>query len=369
MNCHYKSTSSNLKSIFFFFALFIYRMLYVLDDPGNNMHWAHAGIILALGVMSKYTLGLIYPAVIIFLLAAGYPKKHIKGPIIFSLFFLIFLSPVIYWNFTHDFATVKYLIFRKGANDGFTLKYLGELLGSQVALTSIFLFPFMMAALWKTFKKRALTAQYMLAIFFIVSFIPFIILSLKNRVEANWPAFCFFPLFFITTSYIFSLKKLSRPLFHAIYAAGLAIVLLLQVQLVYPLLPLPAKMDPLRKAYGYKELADKMSIVYNTTMGKGPLFYATRHYQAASLLSFYLPGLPDVQVLLDSDAIKNYKFWDSYRYYAGFNCVYAWSEPWELWEAAKLFKGDQYMEKVILTHNKEPIKEFNITFFEGLKQL
>jgi hypothetical protein len=351
----------------FFFALFIYQMLAVLEKPGDNMSWAHAGIILALGVMSKYTLAVVYPAVILFLFVSGYPKKYAKGPVFFSLFFFLFLAPVIYWNCTHDLATLKFLIFRKGGSTALTIRYFGELIGSQMVLVSVFLFPFLAAALWKNLKKRALTGEYFLAFIFTVSFLPFLILALKNKVEANWPAFCFLPLFFITTRHIFSIKGLKRPVFHGIYAAGLAVALLLQVQLVCPLIPLPEKSNPLRKALGYKELAEKMDSVYNDYGAKGPLFFSTRHYQAASLLAFYLKGQPDVYILEDSDAMKNYRFWDGYKKLKGYNSIFAWSEDWETWEIGKFFTKHNFVEKVEVKKGSDVIRSYNIDFLEGLK--
>jgi hypothetical protein len=351
----------------FFFALFIYSMLHVVENPDNNKYWAHAGILLGLGVMSKYTLAVIYPALLVYFLTAGPIKNRLKGLTILSVFFLWSLAPVIYWNLTHDFATISFLIARKGSGSSFTFKYLLELIGGQIGLISVFLIPFMAAALARNLKSRGFKAGFMMAVLFIVSFIPFIFLSLKNRVEANWPAFCFFPLFFITTQFIFSIKNLKPWLLHSIYGAGILIVIMVHIQVVRPFLPLPGGMNALSKSYGYKELAEKMSGIYNKYAYNGPVFYSTRHYQAASLLSFYLPGQPDVYVLLDSGAIKNYRYWTGWKRLVNYNCIFAWSEDWETWEIEKFFKKHSFVEKIDIKCGDGCARSYNIDFLEGLK--
>ncbi len=321
----------------FFYALFIYQMLFVIQNPDNNKYWAGAGAILALGVMSKYTLAVIYPAVIIFLLAARLPKKYIKGPLLFSLFFTIFLAPVIYWNITHDFATIKYLLIR-GESEGFHIRYFFELITGQAALISVFLIPFMIMAFTKKIKNPAFTPDFFLALIFAVPFAMFVVLSFFTKIEANWPAFAFLPLFFVTTRFLFT-RFYGRPLvFHGVYSAGFLILAVVYLHAAFSVLPVPEKLHPLKKARGYKTIAQKADKLIENHNGKN-FFIATRHYQKASLLSFYMKGQPEVYIPVRHKSSKNYRFWLNNESLKGKNCFFFWNEQWEKRRIRGLFSS------------------------------
>ena len=358
----------------FFAALFILQMLYICEKPGSSRYWASAGMLLGFGVISKLTLATFYPAVIIFAVTAFTAnKKLFKNLLIFTLFTAIASSPYIYWNFTHDFATLKYLFIRGGGgNSGFTLKYLGELAGAQFGLISPFLFLFMMAAGFKALKNRENKGEYLMSVLFFVSIIPYLLLSKKRRVEANWPAYCFFPLFFITTRYIFSLNLkpiLKKAAIHLPYALGFLAVILIHIHLVLPILPIPEKANPLKKTYGYKELAEKADGVYNALRQKGPLFIASRHYQTASLLAFYMKDNPEVYCLIPHESRKHYRFWNAYEEYKGGSCLFVYGEPWEHAEMSVYFENSAAADEFIY---KKGVAESRYLFdyntgFKGIK--
>jgi 4-amino-4-deoxy-L-arabinose transferase-like glycosyltransferase len=345
----------------FFFAFFIYQMLYVLEVPEDNARWAYAGITLGFGVMSKYTLSIIYPAILIFLFFSRFNKKYIKGPIIFSICFLLALSPVICWNIIHNFPTLTYFAARSqsGSKSLLNFKYFFEFAGGQFVIVSIFLIPFFLLSLLKNLKNRGFNPHYMLSILFTVSMLSFIILSFKSRVEANWPAFAFFPLFFITTNYIIKRKSWVK---HVIYSAGFLILLIIHTQLIYPIISLPEKADITKKFYGYKELAEKVNLIYDRYRNKGVVFFTARHYQIASALAFYLAGQPQVYILVPHEANKNYRFWDSYKKIPGFNCIYIYQEYWEHDEMRKFFKSSDIVDKIEIKRNNTVTSTFYVDF-------
>jgi 4-amino-4-deoxy-L-arabinose transferase-like glycosyltransferase len=351
----------------FFYSLFLYNFTNIIKEPENNMHWGHAGIILGAGIMSKLTLGVVYPGMLAFLLFTGTFRKYLKGFLYFTLFTLLLTSPYIFWNFTHCFATVKYLFIRGGSSGGFTLKYLGELIGAQILLVSPLLIALFVPAFMKSIKKPAFDVKFGFATLFWVSILPFIILSFKSRVEANWPAFTFFPLFFIATSYLSGLDKNAKKYISTgIVAAGFIFVAaaLFLASFSYSL---PEKVNPLRKSYGYKELAEKVFNVYNEFTSKKPGFLASRHYQTASLLSYYTPGQPEYYTVMQHESNKNYRFWKGYNAYKGGNCVFVYSEPWESAENALHFKKLVKTEKIEVKYGNYGTKTFMVDFLEGLK--
>lgn len=351
----------------FFLALFLLQMSSAIQDPEKTSHWAFAGLLLALGVMSKYTMGTLYFCVLFFLILSpeGF-KKHLKNFAFFTLFFILFLTPVIYWNLTNDFSTLHYLFGRKGASQSFTLKYLGELIAGQIALNSPLMIVFYAAGIASALKARESPYKRFLSFIFIVSIIPYIILSLNNRVEANWPVYAFFPIFILSATYLAGLKK--RPAFLApALGVGFISVIIMHL-LVSGVLPLPPKSDPMRKAAGFKELALSVkSFADSLPEAGGKLFFTSAYYQHASLLSFYYPGRPVFYITRIDEAAKNYRFWREFENFKGDDSIFVWSENHEFDNMKKLFSGYGETKQTAVAHRGAEIKRFQITHMKGYK--
>jgi len=347
----------------FFFALFIYEMLIIFDKPDNYMRWAFAGIILGFGVMSKYTLLIIYPSLIIFLILSKFDRKYIRGPLILSVFFLLSLFPVIYWNITHNFASINFILTlnQAGPKINFNFKYFFEFLGGQLVVVSVFLVPFFILSLVKNIKNRGFNPHYMISCFFIIPMICFMIMSLKSRIEANWPAFLFYPLFFIATNYLLSDIKYSR-IKHIIYTAGFISLIVIYIQIVMPFIPFSEKADISKKFYGYKQLAEKLQPIYDKYKDKGVVFFTARHYQVASALAFYLPGQPNVYIVVPHEANKNYRFWNTYRNTPCFNAIYVYREGWEHDDMKSFFKSSDIIDKIDITRNNKTMNTYYVDF-------
>ena len=361
----------------FFYSLFLYNLTRLIREPESNMHWAHAGILLGLGIMSKLTMGTVYIAFALFLLITRTFRKYLKGFFFLTLFMLVFTAPYIYWNFTHDFATVKYLFIRGGSGGGFTLKYLGELLGSQILLISPLLFALFIPAFIKEVKRPSFTVEYAFATLFWASFLPFVLLSIKSRVEANWPAFTFLPLFFIATNYLSAMSRPARTRTTAvILATGFFFVAAAHAFAAFSY-SLPEKVNPFKKAYGYKELADKTYAIMRGTgykpgnvSGRDTVLLASRHYQTASLLSFYMEGQPDCYVLINHESSKNYRFWKNWQKYEkikDIKCVFVYAEPWEHAENAVFFDRMLKTEDITVKYGNYGEKTFKADVLEGIK--
>ncbi len=352
----------------FFYALFLYNLTYVIKNPENIMHWTNAGILLGLGIMSKLTFGTVYIGVAAFLLMTGSFRKYLKGFLFFTLFAFMFTLPYIYWNFTHNFATVNYLFIRSGSNGHFTLKYFFELLGSQAALISPFLFLLFVPVFIRNLKKPAFNLDFAFATLFWVSITPFLILSFKSRVEANWPAFTFLPLFFLAPAYIVSLKaRFSKSAAFGAVLLSALLTALVFIQIVHPVINLSEKNDPLKKTYGYKELADRVSQELAALPPADRVFLSSRHYQMASLLAFYMKGQPEFTVLLNHESNKNYRFWADFKNLHGQNCLFVYTDQWESWRMAKLFKNRLFTKEIDVALPGISMRKYYIDYFEGLQ--
>jgi len=334
-----------------------------MEEPENNTHWGHAGILLGLGIMSKLTMGTVYVAVLAFLLLTSSFKRYFKGFFLFTAMTILFTAPLIYWNMTHDLATLKYLFIRGAPGQGVTLKYFFELIGSQLGLVSPFIFILFIPAFAGAAFKPAFEKKFAFATFFWVTIAPFLLLSIKSRVEANWPAFTFLPLFFLASPVLAAMKKGTR---NAILLLSFALVLFVHVQVAWPLIRLPEKNDPLKKTYGYKELAEKIYNDYNKISGKGGAFWATRHYQTASLLSFYMPGQPEFYILINHESNKNYRFWKGYGKFKGAQCLFVYNEPWEIDEMSRFFDSHDPVSTVSVPYKYGERAVF-VSLMKGLR--
>jgi 4-amino-4-deoxy-L-arabinose transferase-like glycosyltransferase len=347
----------------FFYALFLYNFINLIEEPEHKAHWMNAGILLGLGIMSKITMGTVYIAVLVLLLLTGSFKRYIKNFLLFTLFTALFSAPLIYWNFIHGFATVKYLFIRGNPGSGITLRYFFELIGSQIGLISPFIFLLFIPAFIKNGFRPAFEKKFGFTVLFWVSIIPYLLLSLKSRVEANWPAYTFLPMFFLAAPVLASSGKIWR---NTVLYASLALVLFVHIQTAWPVIPLPEKNDPLKKTYGYKELAQKLYTDYKEFPGAKPFFWATRHYQTASLLSFYMPGQPEFYILINHESNKNYRFWKGYEKYRGGSCVFVYNEPWEIYEMSKFFSSTG-VSTVLSVPTKYGSKKSYACIMKGLK--
>lgn len=85
-------------------ALYYFYRVFINDEPTG---WYKAGVWLGLGLLSKYTIVLFGPAVLIYLLLVPSARFWFirKEPYLCALIAALLFTPVIYWNATHDWIS------------------------------------------------------------------------------------------------------------------------------------------------------------------------------------------------------------------------------------------------------------------------
>ncbi|HDQ26656.1 MAG TPA: hypothetical protein ENN43_07950 [bacterium] len=352
----------------FFYSLFIFLMLRITEKketPASPASWAAAGAALALGVMSKYTLLLLYPAAALYFILSRRFRENLAGFAVFTAVFTLSLSPVIYWNIINDFATLKYLLVRSGSG-GFTLKYAVELLGSQIFLIGPAVLFASAPVFMRHIKKDFSSPFFMLSLFFAAAFLPFLLLSFKSRIEANWPAFAFLPLFYLAASGIPKMKPGFRKLvLSSALILGLFPAVFIHIQAVYPVFPLPEKMNPLRKSAGYKEAALLLDKNMKKYASKGPLFASSRHYQTASGIAFYSLPKHKIHIFIPHESSKNYRFWNNFDKMKGRNSVFIYEKYWEFADASVFFEKSSIVDKIEIYKDGKTARTFYAGFLEN----
>ena len=148
-----------------------------------------AGIWLGLGMLSKYTIVLLGPSVILYMLIV--PKARVwffrKEPFLCVLITLLLFTPVLYWNATHEW--LSFVFQGKRRMDATLVFSLHHFLGLLV----FFLMPMGMVGLWQLFRKNANSVadverntQRFLQVFTLLPLSVFGAFSLTHEVKFNW---------------------------------------------------------------------------------------------------------------------------------------------------------------------------------------
>lgn len=300
-----------------FFWIWAWFLLYRAIQSGDRLHWIQLGIITALGLLSKTTMVLIYPASLIYLFFFGQFKSSVKNWLLFALISLLGFVPGLIWNFSHDFYTFKHLATLGGvgtSSSGTDWSRLparvSEYLGGQIAMISVFLIPFLFR---KPGVKRLAPVSWFLILPALMTFSAFFGLSFIKWVEINWPGFAF------ASIAIYLGVQLAKSTKGWKNYARLAIGLSLGLQ---GLLLLPNWLEwksagPLYQAekaifermIGYEELGARVQVLADKYAGESSPVIFSESYHTSSELAFYMPNHPQTLVINMGSRKNQWDLW------------------------------------------------------------
>ncbi len=290
-------------------------------ENGKWSQWLWAGFWFGFGMLSKYTIGLFLPGVLIFGLVSKDHRNRLAsirpytGLLIGSLMFF----PVIYWNMINDWNSVRHVAHIGGANQGFTfsIQYFGEYLAGQAGMISPFIFILVLLAWYYAFfkNKHNWVLTYLLWTSFPM-FAFFAIFSLHSRVEVNWPNPAYVSALVLVAALFAKsddndpfLKKAGKLWPVAVGTAYLLTAILL-LHVVFMILPIPVKTDRVAlEVRGWDVLGKKTGEVFDTMPDKEKTFIFGLEYQMASELAFYTPGQPQTVSINKWKRPNPYDYW------------------------------------------------------------
>ena len=168
---------------------FVLLALAKVADSGRGVWWLGVGVAVGCALLSKYTALLFGPAIVIWLVIVPRmrrwllsPWPYLGGLVAFAVF-----APVILWNADHDWVSfIKQ--FGRARVDGFYAGYILELIPTQVAFATPFVFVLGVMGLYALTKRDtgALTARALIQSMIWTIVIYFAWHALHARVEANW---------------------------------------------------------------------------------------------------------------------------------------------------------------------------------------
>jgi undecaprenyl-diphosphatase len=224
---------------------------------------------------------------------------------------LFLLLPLLVWNLENDWRAFRHVAHQGGVASAawFAPRYLGDYLLSQLALLSPVVFPLFLSVLargrrlWlnphNTWIDRYLWTTAMPV------FLLFALLSTHTRVEGNWPAFGYFGACVLIAAGYHRRRLWSW----ALGTAGVMSLVVL-IQVVHPLVPLPAKVDRIAQEFGdWRPIGEAVNRLKATGPKERRPFIFALNYQMASKLAFYTPGQPQTVALNRGKRPNTYDYW------------------------------------------------------------
>ena len=298
----------------------------------GEMAWYGAGIAFGLGLLSKYTMALLAPCALLWLLCSPRlrPWLRRREPYEALLLGLLIFSPVIVWNLRHGMLSARHVLTQAGMESGghsLSLGWAGEFLGSQVLVVSPLLFLLFGAAsvwAWREARRPGREELRLLVCLSVPVFLFFQAWSLFSKVQANWAAPAYVTAAVALVGWSDGWGRSGAPWRHTrrLNALLLASIILPAAALPILFFPellgivgarMPASLDLVAKRLrGWPELGQTVGEIMRA--GPRPPFLMSDRWQTASELAFYVPGQPRVfNPNLGGRRMNQYDLWGGWE--------------------------------------------------------
>ncbi|MBT4485544.1 MAG: glycosyltransferase family 39 protein, partial [Candidatus Latescibacteria bacterium] len=307
-------------------ALFLIRLI----KTKNPVYFYLLALSLAGALYSKYTTMFLIFGVVLFFVLSPNRCTWLKNPHLWfsALFAFLLLTPMIWWNYHHDWISYRFLVNRGAIPQSFSLTklldYFFSYHGAQFLLLSpliyiaVILTLLRVAKRWLSERDDGVLACLALSV---PALLYFSYLSFRTRTHPNWSLPGYPTAIILMVEDVGSRLGERAKLFiyrpgYVKWAAGTALTLCLLISIHAVVGLTPASMlekDRLqRELRGWPELGRKIS-----ELGKsGQVIMATR-YQVASELEFYHPEHPRVYCMNAFGRGNQYDFINDYQALGG----------------------------------------------------
>ena len=301
-----------------FEALAVYALVRALQSPAHSRAslgwWSLAGVFVGLSFASKYTALLLPLTVFVAVLVRPSLRERLRepGPYVACLLATLVFAPVLHWNATHDWVSFRFQIEHGlGRPKGSALKRELDLLGGQLGLVTPVLFVLIAVAVWRALRRPIDDARFVLAVVATGSWAFFVYSAMRRHVEANWPA----PSYVAGVALVGAMMAGSQsPALARWWRGGLALagllVGVLYVHALAPVLPLPARRDPIARAAGWDDLAAPVDAARRAIGGRA--WVGADRYQDVSELAYHLPDRPQVLCVCLDGRRNHYELWPGF---------------------------------------------------------
>jgi 4-amino-4-deoxy-L-arabinose transferase-like glycosyltransferase len=296
-------------------ATALYCVVRAIQSPARSrdslLWWSGAGLALGAAFASKYT-SILLPVTItaaVLLRPSLRARLREPGPYVACVLATLVFLPVLRWNAAHDWISFRFQIQHGlGAPKGSALRRELDLLGGQLGLVSPILFALAAAAVWRTLRRPADDARFALAVVAAGSWVFFVYSAMRRSVEPNWPA----PSYVAGVALLAALATTDTDQRWLRRGVALAAVLVavLYLHALMPILPIPARRDPLARNAGWEGLA--ATVEQTRALAAGRVWVGAERYQDASELSYHLPGRPTALCSCLRGRRNQYELWPGF---------------------------------------------------------
>lgn len=306
--------------------------------------WLFAGVLIALGILAKYTMVLIFPAVGVALLLEPRFRPILRkpAPYVGALLGLLGFVPIIIWNAQHNWVSFRHVAGQAGVSNAPALNFFGpvEMLAGQLAVVGPIWFIALLVAVVALWRRPAPTppeshASASVRFLLAATITPWLVIggfSFITKVQPNWPVLALLPGMPLLVAWLRRqwwgarrARRLARiVIITGAVTGGTAVVLMHHTEWFAPALrwvarreppwnltPV-AKYDPTARLRGWSQLGAAVGEVLQAEQQRGRApFVVTDDYQVASEVAFYTPGHPQVYCLQSvlGDRQSQYDLW------------------------------------------------------------
>ncbi|MBW2013783.1 MAG: glycosyltransferase family 39 protein [Deltaproteobacteria bacterium] len=265
--------------------------------------WWGAGVCMGLGMLSKYTIVLLAPATLLFLLVDSRSRKwfYSPKPYMAAIAALLLFSPVILWNLNNDWASFVFQGPRRihGSFDfsvGDLIAFVIILLTPTGAISAFYIICKRISLPGHVFTGDVARRQKFAIIFTVLPLSVFFIFSITRNVKLSWTG----PLWLMIVPFVAyymvpDINRQTKCFFTALqrfWPATVVITTLIYcLTLHYVVLGLPGVPYPTNSIFlGWQKMAQQIESIENEIehyTGLEPLVVGMDKYRVASELAFY----------------------------------------------------------------------------------
>ncbi|MBN1824149.1 MAG: glycosyltransferase family 39 protein [Endomicrobiales bacterium] len=249
--------------------------------------WYVTGVLFGLSLLSKYTGFFLAVSFLIFLLVTD-ERKWLKTVHPYASFVLglAFFLPVILWNASNDWISLKFQFGHGLGGTGYSISRVLEYVGGQLMVANPLVWPIGIYACFVFLFSREKEKIY-LSIMSLFLILFFAYTSLKKLAGPNWPATAYFTFSIVFARYLLDGNKIKKGVLvlSVFFCFLLSFIATLHAR--FTIVPLDKISEPLARAdatnflYGWRTLGQKLLEDPETK------FALTSSHQTSAVISYY----------------------------------------------------------------------------------
>jgi undecaprenyl-diphosphatase len=292
------------------------------------LYWILTGLVIAFGILSKFNMVLLFPAVGLTILTESAYRPMAKRPGPYLATFIGFLGfvPILIWNAHHDWAHFRFVTRQSGVTGAWGIDLLGPfaMIGGQLAIIGPLWLTGMVIAVVQFWRRPRVNgserhdppALRLLLFATATPWAVFLAFSPLTKIQPNWPVASVLTGTILLAAWLARLLQAAEPATRrwtkVFIAAGLLFggttsIVMHRTEWLMPafgcltrnappwdLTPV-SRFDPTARMRGWRQLGEAVGEVMSAQRdtGRDPFIMADT-YQLASELAFYVPGQPSV---------------------------------------------------------------------------